>query len=188
MKAALDRKLIHQNSIFSFYEELWSPQDAVAPKPFYRFESNTWVNIIPITALNEVVMVKQFRYGSQSITLEIPGGLVDDTDLDPQTAAQRELLEETGYTTTSPVVQIATISPNPALFNNRVAFYLATNVVKVQEPRPDPHEALSGIELIPYENVAKHVLAGEVDHALVVCAFYLLDAWTRQHQAKSRSS
>ena len=45
---------------------------------FYTIDTNDWVNIIPVTANNEVVMIKQYRHGSKEITFEIPGGLVDE--------------------------------------------------------------------------------------------------------------
>lgn len=62
---------------------------------FYIIETNDWVNVIPLTEDKKVVMIKQFRHGSKEITLEIPGGLVDDEH--HMEAALRELSEETGY-------------------------------------------------------------------------------------------
>ena len=45
--------------------------------PFYRIDSPDWVNIIPITAAGELVMVRQFRHGLDGFTVETPGGMVD---------------------------------------------------------------------------------------------------------------
>ena len=56
-------------------------------------EVPTWVNIIPITPQREVVMVNQYRFGSEKASLEIPGGMADFGE-DPKEAAIRELKEE----------------------------------------------------------------------------------------------
>ena len=62
---------------------------------FYTIETRDWVNIIAITENQEVVMIKQYRHGSKEVTLEIPGGLVDEDH--SEKAALRELMEETGF-------------------------------------------------------------------------------------------
>ena len=74
---------------------------AVSPRTgmehdFYIIESRDWVNVIPITPDQRVVMIRQYRHGSREVTLEIPGGLTDAGDTSEE-AASRELMEETGY-------------------------------------------------------------------------------------------
>jgi len=66
-------------------------------RDFFVLEAPNWVNIIPLTPRHEVVMVRQYRHGIASFTLEIPGGMVDPDDLSPRAAARREMIEETGY-------------------------------------------------------------------------------------------
>ena len=66
--------------------------------PFHVFESNPWVNVVPVTDAGEVVLVRQYRHGILGPSLEVPGGVVDARDASPRAAAERELLEETGYT------------------------------------------------------------------------------------------
>ena len=65
--------------------------------PFYVMEAPDWVNVIPIKEDGNVILVEQFRHGTERVTLEIPGGLIDPSDASPEQAAARELLEETGY-------------------------------------------------------------------------------------------
>lgn len=63
---------------------------------FYVLQSPDWVNVIPLTPDEHVVMVRQYRHGTRGIGLEIPGGLAKPGD-SVEAAARRELLEETGY-------------------------------------------------------------------------------------------
>ena len=66
------------------------------PHDMYVLEQPNWVNVIPLTPDNHVVMVEQWRHGTRTIELETPGGLMDAGEL-PVECGRRELLEETGY-------------------------------------------------------------------------------------------
>ncbi len=168
----MNEKLIHQNHIFSLYEEMWAPGSDAPLRPFYRISSGVWINIIPVTSADEAVMVRQYRHGADVETLEIPGGMMDDDDKSPAAAARREMMEETGYDTEKEIIQIGSVNPNPALFDNRVYTFLAKDVRKVSEPVPDPWEALTGVELIPLQSIPEMIRAGQIDHSLVISAFY----------------
>jgi len=135
---------------------------------FYIIESNDWVNIIPLTADHEVVMIRQYRHGSREVTLEIPGGLVEAGDT-PKKGAVRELLEETGYQAKK-WVKIGVVNPNPALFNNRCYTFLAEDIKKVSEPKPDQTEDIE-VALIPLAKIPDLILKGKIDHAMVITAF-----------------
>ena len=136
---------------------------------FYVIETGDWVNVIPLTKDHQVVMVKQYRHGSKQVTLEIPGGLVDPGDT-PESAASRELLEETGCRTDN-LAQIGVVNPNPAIFNNRCYTFIAGNVRKIREPMPDQTEDIE-VVLIPVADIPDLIRKGEIDHAMVITAFY----------------
>lgn len=147
---------------------------AVSPRTgeaydFYILESRDWINIIPITPENQVVMVKQYRHGSGEVTLEIPGGIVDPGD-SPQGAALRELLEETGYQAED-WAEIGSVNPNPAIFNNRCYTFLARNVKRTSNPMPDQTEDIE-VVLVPLADIPAYIREGKIDHAIVIAAFY----------------
>jgi 8-oxo-dGTP pyrophosphatase MutT (NUDIX family) len=135
---------------------------------FYILESSDWINVIPLTADDKVVMIRQYRHGSREVTLEIPGGLVDPGDT-PKKAAARELLEETGYQAKK-WLKIGVVNPNPALFNNRCHTFLAQDVNKGADPTPDQTEDIE-VVLIPLMDIPKLILKGKIDHAMVITAF-----------------
>lgn len=135
---------------------------------FFIIESNDWVNIIPLTDDDQVIMVKQYRHGSKRITLEIPGGLVDSKN-DPKKAAARELLEETGYLAKK-WLKIGVVNPNPALFNNRCYTFLARDLKKVSDPSPDQTEDIEVVP-VPLSEIPGLIRRGKIDHAIVIAAF-----------------
>ncbi len=144
------------------------------PHPFYRIESPAWVNVVAVTAEDDLVMVRQFRQGSREVTLEIPGGLVDPGE-SPEQAAGRELLEETGYRA-GRIESLGSINPNPALFTNRLHMRVALECERVAEIRNGATEETI-VELLPLAKLESALREGEIDHALVVASLYSFALW-----------
>ncbi len=145
-----------------------SPVDG-KPRSFHRIGSVDWVQILPITAAGEAVLVRQYRHGAQRITIEMPGGLMDPGE-DPAAAALRECLEETGYRArvTHP---LGVVNPNPALFANRLHCFYATGAVlegAIQNTGTEVTEVL----LVPVTELQDLLVSGEIDHALVVATMW----------------
>lgn len=166
----LSSKVITKNRIFSLRENnCLSPKDGME-YPFLLLDTRDWVNIIPITAANEVILVRQYRHGSEDITLEIPGGMVDKEDENPQHSALRELKEETGYDSTD-IIKLGECSPNPAIFNNTLHMYLAKNVLKKYSQDLDGTEDIEIVK-IHINKIDDLIKKGNINHALVIAAFY----------------
>ncbi len=137
---------------------------------FYVIDTNDWVNIIPITEDGQVVMIEQYRHGSKNVTLEIPGGLVDDES--PEKAALRELLEETGYQGDG-ITYLGATNPNPAIFNNLCHTFLVKNVKKVSDVNLDDNEDIE-VVLKSLAEIPDLIADGSINHALVIIAFHFL--------------
>jgi 8-oxo-dGTP pyrophosphatase MutT (NUDIX family) len=139
---------------------------------FFVLESSDWINIIPLTANDEVVMIEQYRHGSEEVTLEIPGGMVDAGE-SPADAAAREMLEETGYAATSEIVNLGKVRPNPAIHNNWIHTFLARNVSLRQKPLIESTEH-TVVRLVPLADIPRLIASGAINHALVIVGFHLL--------------
>lgn len=142
-------------------------------------ESGDWCNVVAVTANDELVMVRQFRFGTQRVTLEIPGGIVDPGE-DPRISAERELLEETGFRAAR-WRSLGSVAPNPAIQRNRLHSFLAEGCVRVAEQEQDPFEDLA-VELVPRAKIDALLASGEIDHALVVIAFLKLALLRAGHE------
>ncbi len=115
-------------------------------EPYYVYEFPTWVTAVAITKEGKVIMEHQYRHALGEICLEIPGGCVDDTDIDLETAIRRELKEETGYEFEQ-VTYLGKISANPSTNNNLMHMFLATEGSLVADQELDHNEEIA-IELI----------------------------------------
>ena len=150
-----------------------SPVDQ-KPRTFHRIHSPTWAQILPITADGNAVLVRQYRHGSQRVTLEIPGGLVDPGE-DPAVAALRECLEETGYRARE-AVSLGVLNPNPALFANRLYGYFALNVEREGAVQNTSTELTEPV-LVPVKDLPALLTSGEIDHALVAGTLWRYLYW-----------
>ncbi len=134
---------------------------------FYRIDFPDWVNVIAITAAHEIVLVKQFRFGSRRVELEIPGGAVEKGE-SPLAAGQRELLEETGYVGRNARI-IGEVCPNPAIQNNRCFTVLVENAEYTRGQSMDEMEDIE-VVVVPYLEVNGLITSAQITHGLVLNA------------------
>ncbi|HYP51600.1 MAG TPA: NUDIX hydrolase [Pyrinomonadaceae bacterium] len=139
-----------------------------AEHTFYVLQCPAWCNIIPITKNNEVVLIEQFRQGIEAVSLEIPGGIVDEGET-PEQAATRDLLEETGYGA-GEVVYLGKSNPNPAIQNNFVYHFAAFGCVKKQEPQFDSSEHCVE-RVVSLSEINDLISNEEITHSLVLAGF-----------------
>lgn len=135
---------------------------------FSLIDCADWVNVLALTRDDRVVLVRQYRVGTDAVSLEIPGGVVDPGE-DPATAARRELVEETGYTATR-WRELGATRPNPALMTNTLRTYLALDAELTAPQHLDDGEVVT-VETLPLAEVGRAIRTGAIDHALVVVAF-----------------
>jgi len=143
----------------------------------FVLESVNWVNVIALTPDQQLVLVEQFRHGTNTVELEIPGGLMDAGEPSPVAAAVRELREETGYEGERARL-LGRIHPNPAIMDNTCFTVLIENCHLRHAVEFDHGEDLV-TRLVPADEVPRLVAEGRFRHALVAVALFYFDLWRR---------
>jgi ADP-ribose pyrophosphatase len=147
------------------------------PHNFFVLDSADWVNVIAVTPEHELVMIEQYRQGTNTVELEIPGGIIDAKDASPLAAGIRELREETGYEGEQ-AQMIGRIFPNPAIMSNTCHTLLVQNSRLKHPLEWDQGEDII-TRLVPVADIPKLVASGQIRHSLVVVALYHFELWQR---------
>jgi len=136
---------------------------------YYVLEYPTWVNMIGITEDNQILFVRQYRHGAQTIMVELPAGVVEEGE-DPEVAARRELLEETGYAFDD-CEYVCELFANPATSGNLTYTYLLKGGKKVQEQELDDSEDIE-VVLMDIEEAKQFIFDNKIGQALHSSALF----------------
>jgi len=174
----LETEILHSHRILELQRRELASGDQ--RRTVLVMDAPEWINVIPLLEDRRVVLIRQWRYGIQAPTLEIPGGMVDPGE-DIRTAAARELEEETGLRA-GKLRQLGCSHPNPAFLDNRLTTWLATDLEAI-----DVNQTLFGVdgeeierELVPLDEIPQRIQTGQISHALVIAAFYLFEVASKQ--------
>lgn len=132
-------------------------------------DAKDWVVVIPVNGEN-FLMVRQWRHGEKALSIEFPGGVIENGEA-PEIAAARELKEETGFTA-GKLIPLGTMNPNPALFSNHVHAYAAFDLHDSGSQHLDDDEFVNYMEISKKE-VYQKMGTGEYFHALMASALCL---------------
>lgn len=139
---------------------------------FYLLKLADWALALPITENKELILVQQYRFAANTLSWEVPGGIVNHNE-SPLDAAVRELHEETGYSSSLKPKLIGSCLPNPAILTNRAHFVLIENCSKNHDAKWDHHEELE-VKLVSIDQAFKMAHSGKIQNGVTLNALFAL--------------
>lgn len=141
-------------------------------REFIVIDPPDWVNVVALTPDHRIVLVRQFRFGIDAFSLEIPGGVMEEGE-EPLIAGLRELREETGFTG-APARVLGSVHPNPAIQSNRCHFVFVEQATATLPLAWDADEEIQ-VTTQPVDEVFALARAGGITHSLVLNALLLFE-------------
>jgi 8-oxo-dGTP pyrophosphatase MutT (NUDIX family) len=166
----LGSETLLENPYFSLRSDRLRLPDGGIKDPYYVIERPDAAIVFPLTASGEVVLVRQYRPPLDMMELGLPAGLVEEGE-GPESAARRELAEETGYSGGG-WERLVSLASSPSLKDNWAYLFLARGVEETSSPDPDEHELVE-VVLVPLEVLPNLVHSGEIVSSSGVAAVML---------------
>jgi ADP-ribose pyrophosphatase len=158
MNDILDRKVVFSTPWFDIVAKTLAGWES----PYYTVEANDYVTVLAATASGGVVLVRQFRPAVEDFTLELPSGHIEEGE-NPEEAARRELLEETGYTA-GKLELLASLALDSGRMGLRQWCYLASELQTARTA----HTREPGVEAfeLSFSELLNYIRQSKFDHAL----------------------
>ena len=167
---------VFECNIFSVSQQTVTSLDGEKSLNIHTLSPRAWINIVPVTAQGEIVFVEQHRFGSNEITFETPGGIVEPEEKDPTTAALREMEEETGLTSRT-ILGLPSYHANPAMQKNRMYYFIAFDVQPYKGPHvKDEFEHLA-VHFVKIPEAIRMARTGQVTNSLSALALLLAEPY-----------
>lgn len=175
----LAEKSVAQTRVLELMSVRYRHPQRATERDFVVVRANDWVNVVALTSAGEIVLVRQFRFGIDTFSLEIPGGIIESGE-DPVEAGLRELREETGFTGARARL-LGTTHPNPAIQSNRCHYVFVEDARLTADSEWDADEEIEVVTL-PADEVLTLARTGGITHALVLNALFLFEPIWRERK------
>jgi len=166
----ISEREIFKNPVFRISSIECYHSEKKAAHNFFLLSTLDWINVVARTVEGKIIFVKQHRLGTDEITIETPGGLIEDGE-GPENTAARELLEETGYRAGS-MKLLKKLAANPSIQNNMIYFYFADSCVPFSGQNLDEAEDIE-VATLSEEETLSMMDSGEINHTIVTAALCL---------------
>lgn len=134
-------------------------------------ESEDSVVILALNNLDEIYLIKSYSYPAEGWSWTLPGG--GGNGEDPEIAARRELVEETGIEASS-WSTLGNTRIAGGLITERTSFHLAQNLLFKERADADDTELIEKGKFVAFSDVEKMVASGEINDCQTITGFYFI--------------
>lgn len=179
----VETKHIYSNKYIEVYEDLMEINGK--KKIYTRGIRRDYSTIVPFISTDEILVIKSYRHFVNSIQIEAPSGYIED-DETPETAAIREMREETGYRPRR-VVNIGTYTLDYSMFQQVGNLFVAYDLVK------EGYQELGLMELIEptimtVSEIRKLLQESKILNSSSIVAFYRAIDFNQKQKSQEQSS
>jgi ADP-ribose pyrophosphatase len=168
----LKKKTVYEGKSVDFcVDEIELPNGKSATREYMDHPGA--VGVVPVLADGSIVLVRQYRYPVEQVTLELPAGKLDEGE-DALKCVARELREETGYTAET-ITPLLDYWPTPAFANEVLHLYVAEGLAG-GELSPDEDEFIEKVEL-PLAEALELIRRGLIKDSKTLVGLLAFAAW-----------
>jgi len=155
----LESKIAFDNKWFKVRQDKVKISNSKVLDDYYVWLQGDVSLVVPVTKNNEFILVRQYKHGVGDFIIEYPAGFIEENEV-PLIAAQRELLEETGYTGDN-FLKLSEFTESPAKVVGKTYVFLVQDVVWVGQQNLDDSEEIEVLS-VPWQEVLEMVITGKI--------------------------
>lgn len=149
----LKSQTVLKNKFFSIKKDKCQKTDGTITNDYFTVHRPDVAIIAAFTPQKKLIMIRQYRHPVKAMDYELPAGYLEPRDTNISQAAQRELLEETGYKAEK-LKKIHTAYASAGFMNNNVHFFIGFNAKKISKQNLDESEELT-VHIVPWQKALK---------------------------------
>jgi ADP-ribose pyrophosphatase len=165
----LSQEYLSKHIYFTTRKDSYETDTGKIVNPYFVVEMPDCAVAMPISADGNIIFIEQYRHPIGQLSIELPGGFIDDNET-KEIAVARELLEETGYGFTE-IIYLGKTYSNPGVLTNATHLFLAKGGVKTAQQSLDQNEEIK-ILLKSVEEVKDMMAKNEIRQSMHELCLY----------------
>lgn len=161
------RELVYKGSILDIYKDTMQFANGKTEEWDFVSHRKGAAAVLPVLDDGRIIMVRQYRNALERETIEIPAGCREFVGEDTRLCAERELKEETGYSSDD-ISFLLSLRTTVAFCDEEVDVYLAKNLKK-GEQHLDDAESID-VEIYTLKELCDMIYAGKIQDSKTVSA------------------